>query len=445
MAQIQGTGRFMIEPRRILLGGIAAFALSGAAMAADVPMRGPVYTKAAPSAFSWDGWYVGVHGGYAWGDFDSVVNTVVAGSTKPDGFFGGLQIGYLRHITPNWVLGFEADISAGGVSGNGVVGGVFPTVLDIDYFGTARTRLGYAVGPWLFYGTGGVAWAKTDFRLLPPAAPIGSNFPHIGWTAGAGIEYAFSRNWSAKIEYLYADLGETRSVVAAANQINDLTLSTVRLGLNYRFGEVRALPTHAAFPTKGPVAAPFTWTGVYVGLHAGYGWGDQDYSVPAAALAVSTEPSGAFGGFQSGVNWQFARNWVIGIEADSSFGSIEDTVAGGTVKTDSLGTVRGRLGYAVDRLLFYGTGGVAWAHNESSYGAGVFSNDRFFLGWAAGAGIEYAISPRWSAKLEYIHMDFSDNVHVFGAGTVATEGLSLDTVRFGINYRASLFDLVFGR
>lgn len=429
--------------RGFLLGGLAALALTGAAAAADIPVRGPIYAKA-PSAFSWDGWYVGVHGGYAWGDFDSTYVGVGSDNLKPDGGFGGVQIGYLHHLTPSWVLGFEVDFSAADVSGTGFVAA--PARLDIDFFGSARTRLGYAAGPWLIYGTGGVAWAKTDFNIGAGVAV--SDHPHVGWTVGAGIEYAFAPNWSAKIEYLYADLDNTRSSVAivAVDQRHDLTLSTVRLGVNYRFGDVRA-PVYAAYPTKGPVAVPFTWTGVYVGVHAGYGFGEQDLSSVGVVFAASLEPSGAFGGFQSGANWQFASNWVIGIETDSSFGSLDDriSVAGGSVvETDSFGTVRGRLGYAVNRLLFYGTGGIAWAHNESSYGGGAYQFDRFHLGWAAGAGIEYAISPRWSAKLEYLHMDLGDNTNRFGA-LVINEGLTLDTVRIGLNYRASLFDLFTGR
>lgn len=433
----------MIGPRHLLLSGLAALALTGAASAADLP-RGPVYTKAPPSAFGWDGWYIGVHGGYASGDFDA---RLIAGTDnlKPDGGFGGVQIGYLRHLTPNWVLGFEADFSMGDVSGNGVVIG--PATVEIDYFGSARARLGYAAGPWLFYGTGGVAWAKTDFSVAG-GVDLTSNFPHVGWTAGAGIEYAFAPNWSAKIEYLYADFDQVRSNPGGVVQVNELTLSTVRLGINYRFGAVRAEPVHAAFPTKGPVAAPFTWTGVYIGVHGGYGWGDLDARIGGAAVLVSTEPSGGFGGFQSGANWQFAPNWVVGIETDASFGSLDDRIGGAinaAVKADSFGTVRGRFGYAADRMLFYGTGGVAWSHYESNYSGGNNgTQDRFFLGWAAGAGIEYAISPRWSAKLEYIHMDFRDIVNT-QAGPLLTESLSVDTVRVGLNYRASLFELFTGR
>jgi outer membrane immunogenic protein len=409
------------------LGGIAALAFTGTAIAADVPIRGPIY-KAAPQISLWEGVYIGVHGGYAWAANDTVLGGV-ATNFRPDGGFGGIQLGYNRHLSPNWILGYEIDVSIGDLHGRRPV--VANTgFFDVNAFGTARTRLGYAAGPWLLYATAGAAWADTNVAV--PAAGLRFDRPQIGYTVGAGIEYAFAPRWSMKLEYLYADLDTTATNAGATT---DLTMSTVRLGLNYRFANMpsSALGYDApvsAFPTKAPTRYVLDWSGPYIGVHAGYGFGNFD------ATATALDPSGGFGGIQSGYNWQVSRNWVVGIESDSSWGSINDTVGASNVDVDAMGTVRARLGYAMDRWMVYGTGGLAWAHADAAYNAGTV-NDRFYLGWAAGAGIEYLITPRWSAKLEYIYSDFgkiTDNAD--------TANLSASTIKVGVNYRASILELI---
>jgi outer membrane immunogenic protein len=422
----------MIGPRQFLLGGAAAVALSGAAFAADVPMRGPVYSKAPPPAWSWEGQYIGIHGGYAWANNDV---TFVAANAEfsPASGFGGLQIGYNRHLSANWILGYEIDVSFGRLNETRTFGGnVVP--LEIETFGTARTRLGYVRGPWMLYATGGLAWATTTFENINGAG-IRFERPHIGYTVGAGVEYAFAPNWSAKLEYLYADLGETNTFINAATMNTDLTISMVRLGLNYRFANWRG-PVAPAYPVKAPVYAA-GWTGSYLGVHAGYGWGSFDAVVPGLATD-SLDPKGGFGGIQTGYNWQLSRNWVVGLESDSSWGSINQTVGATNIEIDAMGTVRARLGYAMNNMLFYGTGGLAWAHADSVTTVAI--RDQFYLGWAAGAGIEYAFAPRWSAKLEYIYADYG-TINDNNGGAINAK-LDVSTIKLGINYRASILELI---
>jgi outer membrane immunogenic protein len=172
---------------------------------------------------------------------------------------------------------------------------------------------------------------------------------------------------------------------------------------------------------KAPAAAPlFNWTGFYVGGHVGYGWGD--------AGGLSTD--GWFGGGQIGVNYQFAPNWVWGVEADISGGDMDGSAGASRFKSDTFGTVRARLGYTVDRVMFYGTGGLAWADSKASL-AGV-SDTQTNVGWALGAGIEYAFAPNWSAKIEYMHADYgSDNYHIVPTTKI---DYKTDTVKLGVNY-----------
>jgi outer membrane immunogenic protein len=189
-----------------------------------------------------------------------------------------------------------------------------------------------------------------------------------------------------------------------------------------------ATPASAAdMATRGPVykapaAAPlFNWTGFYVGAHAGYGWGD--------ASGLSTD--GWFGGGQIGVNYQFAPNWVWGVEADVSGAGIDGgNTATARFKTDVFGTARLRLGYTVDRVMFYGTGGLAWADSKATL-AGV-SDSQTNFGWALGGGIEYAFAPNWSAKIEYIHADFGKDNYNIPVSTRIDN--SVDTVKVGVNY-----------
>ncbi|MGE0604987.1 MAG: outer membrane protein, partial [Xanthobacteraceae bacterium] len=113
--------------------------------------------------------------------------------------------------------------------------------------------------------------------------------------------------------------------------------------------------------------------------------------------------------------------------------------AGATnIDVDAMGTVRARLGYAMNNLLFYGTGGLAWAHADSVTTLAI--RDQFYLGWTAGLGVEWAFSPRWSAKVEYLYADFG-TINDFN-GTTNTASLDVQTIKVGLNYRAGIFDLL---
>ena len=192
-----------------------------------------------------------------------------------------------------------------------------------------------------------------------------------------------------------------------------------------------AAPASAAdVPMRGPVykAAPvslFNWTGFYIGGNAGYGWGDSD----------NLAPSGWSGGGQVGYNWQYAPNWVFGLEADLSGSNLNDSNAVGAPlvnsKVNYFGTARARLGYTVDRVMVYGTGGLAWAHNRVN--DGLVQDDQTQVGWTAGAGVEYAFSPNWSTKLEWLYADYGNKTYALSVPTRVD--LTDNTVKLGLNYR----------
>lgn len=179
------------------------------------------------------------------------------------------------------------------------------------------------------------------------------------------------------------------------------------------------LAYRAPAPAYAVAPAPmFTWTGFYLGANAGYGWGHADYS---------DATSGFIGGVQAGYNWQ-AGNVVFGLETDIQASNIESP----TYTLDYFGTVRGRLGYAVDQFLIYGTGG--FAYGRGTYELGGLSNDQVSTGWTLGGGGEYAFSPNWSVKAEYLYVDLGKETYTSVVGPLDV-GTNANILRAGVNYR----------
>lgn len=227
--------------KRLLLGAVALVAFAAPAFAADMGAR--PYTKApaytAPQVvYNWTGFYVGGHVGGAFAG-----NNSLSGSS--DGrFMGGVQGGFDYQFAPNWVVGAEAQYSWLGGNNNGVAfpGGVLVTGNN-DQLGSVTGRLGYTWGPALLYGKGGYAWRDasnigvTIGGAAQPFTTTGNR--RDGYTVGAGLEYMFAPNWSAKAEYQYYNFGSTTftsgppAIVGARFRDDE---HTVKAGINYRFG-----------------------------------------------------------------------------------------------------------------------------------------------------------------------------------------------------------------
>lgn len=223
--------------KRVLVSttAIAALAFAAqAAMAADMPVRPappPAAVKAPPLLFDWSGFYAGVHGGYGWGR--SRFDAPVAGTGRFDAdgwLFGGL-IG-VNYQAGQTVWGLEADLNWSDMSGSAGCG-AFTCETENTWFGTGRARLGYAMDRFLPYVTGGVAFGKVKANV--PGIGSGSD-TRIGWTVGAGAEYAFAQNMSWKTEYLYMDLGSFDCAGCGA-PTPDVSFKShiLRTGLNVRF------------------------------------------------------------------------------------------------------------------------------------------------------------------------------------------------------------------
>ena len=188
--------------------------------------------------------------------------------------------------------------------------------------------------------------------------------------------------------------------------------------------------------TKAPAAAIAinNWTGFYLGAMGGYAQENSD--------GIGTL-SGGFAGGTAGYNWQMG-NVVLGIEADAAWADVGANVGlfGGLASVDytirAMGTVRGRIGYAFDQVLVYGTGGYAWSDNRftaTALGVSV-SDDRFHSGWTLGAGVEVMFAPKWSVKAEYLYKSLEGGTY-FGStvpGGVQVGTINLNSVQVGVNY-----------
>jgi outer membrane immunogenic protein len=269
---------------------------------------------------------------------------------------------------------------------------------------------------------------------------------------------------------------------------------------------VAAVPlTLALMPSAnaGPIATPtnaspalaapgYNWTGIYVGGNFGDSRGHSAFTGTSINNAFTNPISGAFdtetfaggeklsgmfGGIQIGFNYQLRENWVLGIEADVDVASITGSMGycststtfgtigctSGSSRLSEIGTLRGRVGYAWDNWLVYGTGGWAWGEGSTTasitcidvacpaatdpFTASPASSTVNLSGWVAGAGIEWAFLPNWSVRLEYLHLQFLDVAQNFTLNGVLLAGptpftittgsqsnINIDTVRVGLNY-----------
>jgi outer membrane immunogenic protein len=184
--------------------------------------------------------------------------------------------------------------------------------------------------------------------------------------------------------------------------------------------------THAYTTVKQPPNM-YSWAGPYLGGNLGYAWGSVDNN--------PTKPSGLVGGVQAGFNWQQPnQSWVFGIEGDIQASGADDTFAPWKFSNPWFGTVRGRVGYAVNNILFYGTAGLAFGElRGQTFG---LSESHTTLGWAGGVGAEFGLAPfgltkDWSARIEYLYVDLSDSQFVV---TGTQNGSRFGLVRAGVNY-----------
>jgi outer membrane immunogenic protein len=200
------------------------------------------------------------------------------------------------------------------------------------------------------------------------------------------------------------------------------------------------IPRRVERQVVAPVAMPvaYNWTGFYVGLNAGWGWGTGSLSGPPASGDL--EGSGGLIGGTLGYNWQM-NQIVFGVETDIAWSGIEtDSGCGGglrcAVSNDWLGTARGRLGLAMDRVMPYITGGLAYGEVSAAVTGNPGASETQ-AGWTLGAGVEFAMTAPWTAKLEYLYVDLGDFACGTACGTAGPDNVEFNAhiLRAGLNYR----------
>ncbi|WP_315834670.1 porin family protein [Bradyrhizobium prioriisuperbiae] len=263
--------------KKVLLTTAFAFAGIVSASAADLAAR--PYTKAPPviaePIYNWTGFYIGGNVGYGWGNADTQVTPLPTAaqfinlapttlSPDPKGVIGGGQIGFNWQVN-RFVWGLEADIQGADIKGTALLspiiqnngtpfgaGSSLQSTEKLTWFGTVRGRLGFSpIDRLLLYATGGLAYGHVDYSAITDFRPTGTaSYPaafgktKVGWTAGAGAEWAFTQNWSAKLEYLYLDLGSQSAIANPTIALPPFQVGydwktqehIVRAGINYKFG-----------------------------------------------------------------------------------------------------------------------------------------------------------------------------------------------------------------
>ena len=214
------------------------------------------------------------------------------------------------------------------------------------------------------------------------------------------------------------------------------------------------MSTKAPMYTKAPMAAPaFSWTGFYLGGDVGYGWGrSSGTGTDSAGLGLTPydyDTNGVIGGGFLGYNYQI-NQFVVGVEADWQVADLKGNsgsfiASGGpytfSTNVNNYGSLRGRLGYAVDRWLVFATGGWAWGYASTSFaftGTPPFStNSGNRSGWTGGGGVEYAITNNWLARLEYRYTDLGSRAYVDVPNNSADNGnrITVNDVRLGVAYK----------
>jgi high affinity Mn2+ porin len=348
----------------------AAVVIFGESAKADDAIVTKAPPPSAPSAYDWTGFYLGGHLGYAWGN-SNWSTPGAAGSlslaqpvdtfNEAGSWFTGLQAGYNYMLPNRWVIGGEVDLSAptypNGTNPNLLglisIGNVatFTSPFGSETYGetvltsgTVRGRIGYAFGNWLVYATGGFAWSYDELTLTNNVTGA-TDTPfllRLGWAAGAGFEAPVAPHWTARLEYLYTDYGNSSVFFASNGQsfTSNFTVQELRAGLNYQFGNdltPAVVAAAAPVPTDKDLLnvhgqTTFTWQG-YPAIRAPY-TGPQ--SLIAGGQGAETFDATLYVGVHL---WRGAEFWVDP-EIDQGFGLADTHGVSGFPSAESY-----KLGY----------------------------------------------------------------------------------------------------
>jgi outer membrane immunogenic protein len=228
--------------KRIFATAMLLIVGTAGAMAADLPQPMPpppqapaMYVPAVAPVYNWGGIYLGINGGYGFGNSNWTGGAASSGTFTTNGFVAGGTLGF-NYQWDALVVGAETDLDFTGITGNGPPAFCTDCKTSNDWLGTTRGRVGWAVDRMLFYGTAGVAYGNIQAN----ANGITNTSTEIGWTAGLGVEAAITDNLTARLEYLYVDLSSGSCTTACgappfAAQSVSFDQNLIRAGLDFKF------------------------------------------------------------------------------------------------------------------------------------------------------------------------------------------------------------------
>ena len=460
-------------------------------MATELRRAVPAFTP--PSAnYDWTGLYIGGFGEVSWSRTNGSAINLATGAASPPvngnlpNWHGGIQLGFDYMMPSRLLIGVAADVTSGGtrtitITDTSGTNANQTTVFDSE---TVRGRFGYAVDNVLLYGTAGWAWSSNQYVRTQLTGALNNatagadeavNKYLSGWTAGAGVSVAVAQNWNVFAEYRYTSF-ETMAFTLPLSQLSTTSttkLSAIELGVNYKFGPTTSFAPPSRLPTGGrssspitplykslPGHGPYNWTGLYFGADGGYAWQRSSGTLTAAAggslAPYGYNATGPFAGSFIGGNYQFNR-FVVGIEGDWQWsnltGSNQTLAALGasgalpsgpftvSTTTKDYGSIRGRLGVALDHFLVFGTAGWATGNPSTAFaltGAAPFvTTGGRSNGWTAGGGIEYAITDTILGRIEYRYTDLQASGFVNVPANIADGGTRtpISDFRAGIAYK----------
>jgi outer membrane immunogenic protein len=521
----------------ILLSGIAVTSLviASAAQAADLKVAASFASAPPINASSWTGFYAGLGLGFRSSRTDVTTTSGSIGGETIDlnersnnqpidgsSFRASPYAGVNWQFAPRWVAGLEGDYGFGnrtttlkGFSFSPGISGSISAFEVVDslavktmWDASVRGRLGFLVTPAsLVYVAGGPAWQRFEVTSICAGrdcaaehmdpAIITNSATKAGWTLGGGLEFALWRHWLARAEYRYSNFGAVPHSMTRASIDGDfvdnfdvkLRTHIATFGLAYKFGDPIAsgdFGDKSGAVRTNAGSGTMLWTGLYAGIGLGALATRADLTTTSVMFAgtrvdiSNTANSQPFDGtaFRSspyaGFNWQFAPQWVVGIEGDfgladrtsarsgfpfSSGLLITDSVADSlSVKTTWDAGMRARVGLLLTpATLLYTTGGVAWQHYEvtsicsgrlcniDGFSPATITNSDTKAGWSLGGGIETAVWGNWLMRGEYRYADFGTSSFTI-ARAAGASGLNptidnfdvklrTHTVTFGLAYK----------
>jgi outer membrane immunogenic protein len=243
----------------VVIGAIAA-SHSGSVVAADMPVMRESTVIPVP-VYSWSGFYVGVHGGWGFGDVNFIKTSIDLANHTIDGGLAGGHIGYNWQMGSSWLIGIEASGTWSGVKKT--VFGPLPILqfpgsrddrwtTEVKWLATVTPRIGVTISNWMWYLKGGVAFAEIDHHLESPVGPVSfeTSGTQVGWTVGFGGELLLAGNWVFGIEgnfYDFSSLKANSGIASFPNHDVDLNMWSVLGRVSYKFGGPGSSPVVARY------------------------------------------------------------------------------------------------------------------------------------------------------------------------------------------------------